>query len=208
MVVIRLSSTFLSTAEDALIQLRFNMDLKDISTFALFRVMGNNMRVIDLSEKLSEVLIDPTESGQQIRILFRSWIVIRGGILERNIFQGHVKHHQSNTELWLAYMESTFMMMSGKYFLTEDEAVLLGCLKTQAESGDFNPEIHDTKIMKQKIASRFPPPIRDTMAFYLQFPKGRNIKLAEDLAGRVMQVYARLAGIIKLSDCLNSIVLW
>ena len=38
---------------------------------------------------------------------------------------------QPNTALWLAYMEATFMCMTEKYYLTEDESLLLGCLKTQ-----------------------------------------------------------------------------
>jgi hypothetical protein len=120
-----------STAKDVLISLKFNLDLDDISTYALFRVAGNLVRRIELNEVVTEVLKDYTESGQDVRLLFRSWISYKYGGYEKEVFQDDVLVKQPNTALWLAYMEATFMTMTGKYYLTEEEALLLGCLKMQ-----------------------------------------------------------------------------
>ena len=76
-----------STAKDVLISLKFNLDLDDISTFALFRVAGQLVRRIELSERITDVLRDQTESGQEVRLLFKSWIVYRYGGYEKEVFQ-------------------------------------------------------------------------------------------------------------------------
>jgi hypothetical protein len=120
-----------STAKDVLISLKFNLDLDDISTFALFRVAGTMVRRLELSEVVNQVLKDPTESGQDVRLLFRTWITYKYGGFEKEVFQDDVRVKQPNTALWLAYMEATFMCMTEKYYLTEDESLMLGCLKMQ-----------------------------------------------------------------------------
>lgn len=123
------------TATDVLIGMKYNLGIEDISSHALFRVAGNFVRRIDLSEKISDVLKDPTESGQDIRLLFRSWISYSFGGFEKEVFQSHAKVKQPTSALWLAYMEATFMCMAEKYYLTEDESILLGCLKMQVTYG-------------------------------------------------------------------------
>jgi len=121
-----------STALDVLLSLKSNLDLEDISTYALFRVDGTcNVRVINLGEVISEVLKDPTESGQDVRLLFKAWIVYYYGYYHRMVFQHDAHIKQPSTALWLAYMEATFMCMTGKYYLSEDESILLGTLKMQ-----------------------------------------------------------------------------
>jgi len=120
-----------STGLDVLLSLKSNLDLNDISTYALFRVAGSSMRVVNLNEVISEVLKDPTESGQDVRLLFKSWIVYHYGSYHREVFQDEVHIKQPSTALWLAYMEGTFMCMTGKYYLSEDESILLGTLKMQ-----------------------------------------------------------------------------
>ncbi len=120
-----------STAKDVLLALKFNLDLHDISTYALFRVLGYNVRRVDLSEMVVDALRDPTESGQEVRLLFRSWITFKYGVYDYEVFQYGVRIKQPSTALWLAFMEATFMTMTGQFYLTEDESILLGCLKTQ-----------------------------------------------------------------------------
>lgn len=120
-----------STARDVLIALKFNLDLSDISTFALFRVIGSNVRRVELNEVVSEVLRDPTDSGQEVRLLFRSWITFKYGAYDQEVCQHLVRNKQPNTALWLAFMEAVFMCMTGKFYLTEDESIMLGCLKMQ-----------------------------------------------------------------------------
>lgn len=123
-----------STALDVLLSMKSNLDLEDISTYALFRVAGSNIRVISLSEVISEALKDPTETGQDVRLLFKSWIVYHHGSYHREVFQDDVHIKQPSTALWLAYMEATFMCMTGKYYLSEEESILLGTLKMQVFS--------------------------------------------------------------------------
>ena len=127
-----------STSCDVLTSLKFNLDLDDISTYALFRVAGHLVRRIELTEKITDVLRDSTESGQDVRLLFRSWISYRYGGYEKEVFQDEVLVKQPNTALWLAYMEATFMCMTGKYYLTEEESLLLGCLKMQVRYIQFS----------------------------------------------------------------------
>jgi hypothetical protein len=120
-----------STVKEVLSALKFNLDLHDISTFALFRVVGYNVRRLELQELIVDALRDPTESGQEVRLLFRTWIDFKYGGFDHEVFQYGSRHKQPSTALWLAFMEATFLTMTGQYNLTEDEALMLGCLKTQ-----------------------------------------------------------------------------
>lgn len=120
-----------STAKDVLIALKFNLDLSDISTHALFRVLGGSLRRIELTEVVSEVLKDPTDSGQEVRLLFKSWINFKYGGFDNEVFQYGSRVKQANTAVWLAYMEAVFMVTTEKLYLTEDESLILGCLKMQ-----------------------------------------------------------------------------
>jgi hypothetical protein len=194
-----------SVCRDVLIALKFNLDLNDISTFALFRVIGNNVRRVELNEVITEVLKDPTNSGQEVRLLFRSWITYKYGAFDHEVFQHTVRNKQPNTALWLAFMEAVFMCMTGKFFLSEDEAIMLGCLKMQAESGDFNPQHHDLRVIKNRVSSRFPEPARSKMKALMHHatsssPASNNV---EDLAVRVQSLYARIAGKSKVEAQIN-----
>lgn len=124
-----------STISDVLIALKFNLDLSDISTHALFRVFGGSIRRVDLDEVVAEVLRDPTDSEQEVRLLFRSWITYKYGAFDNEVFQYGQRLKQPNTALWLTFMEATFMINTEKFFLTEDESLVLGCLKLQVRPG-------------------------------------------------------------------------
>eukprot|EP01038_Epipyxis_sp_PR26KG_P004377 gene4377-6192_t len=205
-----LQMTESSTIRDVLIALKFNLDLEDISTFAIFRILGdtgNQMRRVELREKVSDCMIDSTFSGQTVRLLFKTWIVDRYSTHERNIFQEDVRNKQPNTALWLAFMEAQFMCNTGKYYLTEEESILLGCLKMQAESGDFNPAVHGLQNIKQRIIGRFPEPIKSKMNIYNQSINN----LGDEIASRVQLVYARVAGKSKIEaqiDYLSCLRTW
>jgi len=205
-----LQITEASTAEDVLCQLKYNLDLQDISTHALFRVMDRSIRRIELNENLKEALKDTTEKGGTVRILFRSWIVARSGCFEKEVFQDNIRHKMCNTALWLAYMEATFMCMANKYYLSEDEAIMLGCLRMQAESGDFNPAIHTLENIKLRVASRFPNPVRAHMRA-LESASISGNGLSDAIAERVQFLYARIAGKHKAEaqiDSLNLLRTW
>lgn len=120
-----------STAADVLIALKFNLDLADISTHALFRVFGSSIRRIELEEVVSEVLRDSTDSGQEVRLLLRSWITFQYGPFDNEVFQYGQRIKQPNTALWLSYLEVSFMINTEKLLLTEEESLILGCLKMQ-----------------------------------------------------------------------------
>jgi hypothetical protein len=122
-----------STAKDVLLSLKFNMELNDISTFALFRVLNQNVRRVELHEKINDVMRDPTYSGQEVRLLFRSWVYYRFGVFDTDVFQPCRSRHP-NSALWLTFMEAAFMCSAGKYYLTEDESLMLGCLKMQVHN--------------------------------------------------------------------------
>jgi hypothetical protein len=120
-----------STVHEVLEQLKYNMDLCCIKTFALFRICNKNIiRRLELDENIQTAQA-PIEDETEIRILFRSWICDEEGKFERSALQDGIRDKQPNTALWLKYIEATFMVASGKYLLTEDEALMLGCLKLQ-----------------------------------------------------------------------------
>lgn len=93
--------------------------------------MGANVRRVELNEIIQDALRDPTGSGMEVRLLFRSWIIYKNGSFESEALQSNKRVKLATTALWLAYMEANFMCNIGKYFLTEDEALMLGCLKMQ-----------------------------------------------------------------------------
>lgn len=80
----------------------------------------------------------------------------------------------------------------------------------QAESGDFKPSVHSIQSMKERVASRFPNPVRGKMKALLS-PTLSGSGLADDLAVRVQSIYARIAGKTKLEaqiDFLNTLRMW
>ena len=95
------------------------------------RLMGDNVRRVELNEIIQDALRDPTGSGLEVRLLFRSWIIYKNGSFESEALQSNKRVKLATTALWLAYMEANFMCNIGKYFLTEEEALMLGCLKMQ-----------------------------------------------------------------------------
>lgn len=186
-----------STALDLLSQLRFNLDLQDISTFALYRVKDNNMSMIDLDAKLKDFYLQPNngETSNSVKILFRSWIHIRNGLFDKLLFQDSEPFQQPNAEIWLSYMEATFMLMNRKYYVTEEESLVLGCLSLQAEVGDYNPQTHSDSKLMDRVISRFPYPVCDKLNSLKVLTKLHSSKRkAMELVNRVKLVYARLAG--------------
>ena len=121
-----------STAADVLEQLRYNMDLNSIKTFALYRLSSpsHHLQRIELHDKIQQVM-SLIDGETEIKILFRSWICDENGKFEKLAMQEGNRVKQSNTALWLKYIEAVFMITSGKYLLTEDEAIMLGCLQLQ-----------------------------------------------------------------------------
>ena len=88
--------------------------------------------------------------------------------------------------------------------------ISLYILLTQAESGDFNPSIHSIQSLKQRVATRFPNPVRSKMRA-LSSPTLSGSGLADDLALRAQALYARAAGKTKLEaqmDFLNTLRMW
>lgn len=201
-----------STVADVLSGLKFNLDLVDISNFALFRVCGQNVRLLGLHEVVQSVLksVSDDDPATEVRILFRSWIYFKYGSFDWQVFQYGQRSKAPTSALWLAFMEASFLCQSGLFFLTEDESLKLGCLKLQAESGDFCPRIHNTDLLKGKVLNRFPNPIKEKMrALCSSTLSGNN--LADDLAIRVQALYSRLAGKSKLDaqiDFLESLRTW
>ena len=210
-----LQMTDASIVADVLSQLKYNLDLNDISTCALFRVEnasqtatgGARSRRLELGENIQECMKEGTNSNSlnnssigiednqkdPVRILFRTWIHAKCGVFESDVFQDLDLHKQSNSSLWLAYMEANFMCMTGRYYLSEDESLLLGCLRMQADSGDYRPEMHTLELIQVRIANHFPRPASITMRALLS-PTLRGSGRAEAMAEKVMFLYARIAG--------------
>lgn len=92
---------------------------------------GSSIRRIELNEVIQDVLRDPAGSETEVKLLFRSWINYKHGCFEWEALQPTRRIKQPSTALWLAYMEANFMCSIEKYYLTEDESIMLGCLKLQ-----------------------------------------------------------------------------
>jgi hypothetical protein len=118
-----------------LLQLKFNLGISDISTFGLFRVSNDEIRSILYHEKVRDVLgtsdSDASSGASDIKLLFQSWIYVHHGAFAKEALQLDVTLKQPTGPLWLAFMEASFMTTSGSYYLTEEEAIMLGCLRTQ-----------------------------------------------------------------------------
>lgn len=127
---------FSSTVANVLQQLKYNLDLVSIKTFAIYRLSlpSHRMRRLELSENIQSIMsLHESESEKEVKLLFRSWICDENGKFEKSALQDGVRDKQPNTALWLKYIEAIFMISSGKYLLTDDEALMLGCLKLQVE---------------------------------------------------------------------------
>lgn len=192
-----------STIQDLLVQLKFNLDIFDISTFAIYRTEGSDVRVCMYHELIKDVMeptatISPTDSNgacttkaPEIRLIFRSWIYVSNGVFEDEVHQHNSLSKLPTTALWLAYMEAVFYIMTGAYMLTEDESIILGCLKLQAETGDYQTSMHTTDYIQDRVSVRFPPPIRDRMKNLLAQRKAAE---ATSIATRIQSLYGRLVG--------------
>ncbi len=119
--------------EDVLLQLKFNLDLESISTHALFRVVNNELSRLPLQKFMKDVLRSnhADEDSDSTRILMKSWICESNGIFENSALQEASSKKISSTSVWLKYLEESYMVMLGKYILSEEESVLLGCLRMQ-----------------------------------------------------------------------------
>ena len=108
--------------------------------------------------------------------------------------------------LLLCAREFYTLRLKAKVFYTY--ITFLVCL--QAESGDFKPAVHSLQSMKQRVATRFPNPIRSRMKALCSSTLA-GTGAADDLAIRVQSMYARLAGKLKLEaqiDFLNTLRMW
>jgi hypothetical protein len=144
-----------STIQDTLIQLKFNLDVFDISTYGIYRSEGENVRLCMYHERVKDVMEPSEETSQEvsenndgdqskeqsdpsivtkkpdIRLLFRSWIHTPIGVFSDEVNQHNSLEKLPTTALWLQYTEAVFNVMTGNYLLTEDESIILGCLKMQ-----------------------------------------------------------------------------
>jgi hypothetical protein len=120
-----------STTKDVITQLQFNLDLTSIKCHALFRICHKKVKRLHLSGKIKDALsLQEGEEGD-IKILMRAWIHDEEGLFDKEAMQDGHFPKEANSALYLKYMEAVCMVMMGKCFLTEDESVMLGCLKMQ-----------------------------------------------------------------------------
>jgi hypothetical protein len=97
------------------------------------------------------------------------------------------------------------MTNTRQYYLTEEEGLMLGCLKMQvvwpisffilsqiylyplyvtyilhqADSGDYDASIHTIPKLQIRISTSFPSPIRDRMKVYLTVSEKKDKKVKE-----------------------------
>ncbi len=184
------------TVEDLLLQLRYNLDMKDISTFALYKLIGSSIYRLQLSEKVNDII----KGSDETKLLFKTWISYPYGHFGKEVFQYSSKSKVATSELWLAYMEATDMMIRGKYYLTFEESLQLGCIQLQIESSDYNSTKHTASIIKDRIVNRFPEPCRSKMRSLVQSVKKQNKssnnseEAINKLVNNVILTYSRLAG--------------
>jgi hypothetical protein len=84
--------------------------------------------------------------------------------------------------------------MTGKYYLSQDESILLGVLKMQAESGDFKSDVHNLNNIKERVINRFPNPVSKIMKTYLLSNEGDELELSDNLATKIQFLYSRISG--------------
>jgi hypothetical protein len=150
-------------------------------------------RVKDLMEPTDSTASDDDALTKppEVRLLFRSWIYVSNGVFEDEVHQHNALEKLPTTALWLAYMEAVFHIMTGAYMLSEDESIILGCLKMQAESGDYSSSTHIPKVLQERVGTRFPPPVRDRMR---NLVVQKKFVEADAIAVRIQTLYARLVG--------------
>jgi hypothetical protein len=120
-----------STTKDVITQLQFNLDLVSIKCHALFRICHQKVKRLALCDKIKEAMAVQEGEAGDVKILMRAWIHDEEGLFDKEAMQDGNFPKVSNSALYLKYMEAVCMVMMGKCFLTEDEAVMLGCLKMQ-----------------------------------------------------------------------------
>ncbi len=123
------------TISTVLVQLKLKLDIPDISNFGLFLVEnGEIQRRLELFEKVSSFPSHTikSEDSSTTYILFKSWSMDLNGVFYSHVFQDSLRTKEATTELWLAYIEAThFVYKSHHTILSEEEAIMLGCLKLQ-----------------------------------------------------------------------------
>ena len=184
------------TVEDLLLQLKYNLDMKDISTFAIYKLIGSSVHRLQLSEKVNDII----KGSDEMKLLFKTWISYPYGHYGKEVFQYGSKTKVATSELWLAYMEATDMMIRGKYYLTFEESLQLGCIQLQIESSDYSSAKHTACIIKDRIINRFPEPCRSKMISLVHpvskqnKPSSNSEEAIDKLIDKVVLTYSRLAG--------------
>lgn len=203
---------------------RQKLDLAFVGHYALFLVKDGLPKRLPLAEPVLSFLGDDHNVQQMDsspKLLFRPWIYVHGGRLDTEIMHGSLDERNPSQAVYLAYTDAVYMLASGRYQLTADEAVLVGCLKTQVQSGDYDPAIHTREYgsrgcccfadrwivspttlccyqlrnIRERIAKQFPHPVKAAMR-----RDGQNAALED----RVLAQYARLVRrlhINLLSEC-------
>lgn len=181
-----------STVWDVLVLIKQKLDLSFVGHHALFLVKDGTPKRLPLAQPILDFLGDD-HNVQRVdsspKLLFRPWIYVYGGRMDKEIMHSSLEESNPSQALWLAYTDAVYMVMSGRYQLTADEALLVGCLKTQVQSGDYDPAIHTRENIRERIAKHFPYPLKAIMK------RDRENTQLED---RVLTQYARLAGMAKM----------
>lgn len=123
-----------STVKDVITLLQFNLDLASIKCHALFRICHKKVKRLPLTGKIKDAMVLQEGEEGDVKVLMRAWIHDEEGLFDREAMQDGSYPKVSNSALYLKYMEAVCMVMMGKCFLTEDEAIMLGCLKMQVSS--------------------------------------------------------------------------
>ncbi len=117
------------TVLDVMVDLKFKLDLEDLSAFALFHYQNDILnRRLSLTEPITKYISKTKESTSDIKLTCHSWLVDVEGDFYSEVFQNEKYVKESNTSLWLAYQEAHhFALHTNKYILTEEESIILGC---------------------------------------------------------------------------------
>ncbi len=96
----------------------------------MYRIHGGKQARVELHENI-KIVLQSENASDPIKLLLCSWIYYPNSLFENEVMQHDTPIKDANTALWLKYMEVSFLLLSGRYNLTEEESVLLGCLKCQ-----------------------------------------------------------------------------
>lgn len=232
-----LQATSNTLVSDILINIRYNLDLRDSSTIGLYLIKyDNNLnhikseRLLKLNEKIFDLIslsstsspvssatssassptssstsptsssvtspsstvtssTSSTDNNEEIKLLLRICFTFSYGCFDCDVFQYGIRNKISNSSLWLTYLEVNYMLITNQYYLTEEESFIIGCIKLQIESGDYNPLIHTNNFIISRILTRFPESIKNK---YILLNNNNNINEINKLIYKIQNFYSKL----------------